>query len=229
LVFAGHKSLTAKGGERGKIQSTFLEAEKQSGRNMLTLTAVLFVGGESRRMGSDKATLRLGGEPLWRRQLGLLQQLRPRTLLVSARARPHWCPEEVITVPDLSPPLGALSGLAAVLSVLSTSHLLAFAVDLPFMDAEHLTRLWSLAAEGRGLVPLKHGLFEPLCAFYPREAAAEAKAQLAHGEGTLQRLLLQLLEQGLMASYCVPDAEARLYHNMNTPEQVPVMNQLKER
>ena len=44
---------------------------------MKTLTAVLLAGGESRRMGADKATLICDGEPLWARQLATLKKLSP--------------------------------------------------------------------------------------------------------------------------------------------------------
>ena len=38
----------------------------------MTLAAVLLAGGESRRMGCDKAALLLNGIPLWQRQIALL-------------------------------------------------------------------------------------------------------------------------------------------------------------
>ena len=41
----------------------------------MNLSAVLLAGGESRRMGQDKATLEFRGGPLWQRQLELLDQL----------------------------------------------------------------------------------------------------------------------------------------------------------
>jgi len=102
----------------------------------MTLTAVLFVGGRSRRMGADKATLEIAGEPLWRKQIKLLRELQPQSLCISARERPAWCPLEIEAVLDDPPSRGPLSGLAAALRRLRTSHLLALAIDLPRMRAD---------------------------------------------------------------------------------------------
>src|SRR5437867_2135004 len=98
---------------------------------MKTLTAVLFAGGESRRMGADKAMLEIGGEPLWARQLRRLRELQPERILISARSKPAWCPAEIETVLDEPPSRGPLSGLAAALKIIQTTHLLALAIDLP--------------------------------------------------------------------------------------------------
>src|SRR6185312_15889507 len=103
-----------------------------------TLTAVLFVGGLSRRMGEDKATLQFDGEPLWVRQVQLLRELKPDVLWISARARPIWCPSEIEVIADEPPSRGPLSGLAAALRKIQTSHLLALAIDMPRMNSDVL-------------------------------------------------------------------------------------------
>ena len=87
----------------------------------LSLSAVLLAGGESRRMGTDKATFVFRGKPLWQVQLETLQKLRPKEIFVSARIDPPWRREDVLFVADLPPSRGPLSGLAASMNRMSTS------------------------------------------------------------------------------------------------------------
>jgi len=183
-----------------------------------TLTAVLFVGGLSRRMGMDKASLRIAGEPLWTRQVRLLRELRPDALWISARTRPAWCPSEIEVIADEPPSCGPLSGLSAALKRISTSHLLALAIDLPRMTIEPLNNLWSLAQAGCGVIPAHGDFLEPLCAIYPAEAAAHAAATLNLGDDvSLQSFTKSLLAENCMKVCWLSDAERRLFHNVNTP------------
>jgi molybdopterin-guanine dinucleotide biosynthesis protein A len=186
----------------------------------MTLTATLFAGGQSRRMGRDKAVLAWAGQPLWARQLETLRQLDPSTLQVSAKSRPGWCPPEIEFVLDEPPARGPLSGLAAALRQLRTSHLLALAVDLPAMSAQHLRKLWSLAKPGIGVVPQTADCFEPLCAIYPAEAF-ERLGDLSSGKDhSLHSVARLLLRTGHMQVYAVAESERSLYHNLNTPEDL---------
>jgi len=183
----------------------------------MTLTTVLFVGGLSRRMGSDKATIELGGQPLWARQLNLLRELQPQALWISARTRPAWCPPEIEVVIDVPPSRGPLSGLAAVLSILNTSHLLALAVDLPQMTSVELRKLWNLASPGRGVIPANRENFEPLCAIYPIEAASLTARMLAGSNFSLQHLAQVLLRGNYVESCPLTELEKPLFFNANSP------------
>jgi molybdopterin-guanine dinucleotide biosynthesis protein A len=187
----------------------------------MTLSAILLAGGRSRRMGVDKATLLISGEPLWKRQLRVLCNLRPDAIWVSARTLPSWCPTEIEAVLDAQPPSGPLSGVAAGLRRLQTSHLLVLAIDLPQMTTVHLQKLWGLACPGVGVIPLHGDHFEPLCAIYPAEALAAAETALNNGNVSLQHFAQNLLRKSQAQVHDLASEERPLYLNMNTPSDLP--------
>jgi molybdopterin-guanine dinucleotide biosynthesis protein A len=188
----------------------------------MTLTALLLAGGQSRRMGSDKATLLIAGEPLWARQFRTLRELQPEALWLSARVPPAWRPPEIEIVPDEPPSRGPLSGIAAALRRLRTSHLLVLAIDLPRMTAEHLRQLRALARPGCGVIPRRGDLFEPLCALYPAEAAVAAQTALSGEDVSLQHFAKVLLRQDQLQIHTLSAAEEPLYRNVNTPADLRI-------
>jgi molybdopterin-guanine dinucleotide biosynthesis protein A len=184
----------------------------------MTLTAVLLVGGESRRMGADKAALTWAGEPLWRRQVRTLQELKPHVLWVSSRARPAWCPPDTEAVLDQEPSQGPLSGLAATLAKAWTTHLFALAVDMPCMTAEHLRQLWSLARPGCGVLPMNGESAEPLCAIYPVDpgVVAAAREALRGSHYSLHQFTSLLEARKQMLTFPIPAPDRQCYLNVNT-------------
>lgn len=171
-------------------------------------------------MGTDKATLIYEGRPLWQRQWDLLRTLHPEAIYISARSQPAWCPDDSIMVLDEPPSHGPLSGLVAALQHLRTTHLLALAVDLPRMTADHLQSLWSAAQPGRGVIPQQADFYEPLCAIYPAESCALAVDSLAAGDYSLQSLARAMITKGLMQPHPLKADELSLYHNTNRPEDL---------
>jgi len=181
----------------------------------MTLAAVLLAGGESRRMGRDKATLLLDGIPLWQRQLALLRHLSPSALLVSARTPPPWLPADARFVADAAP--APLAGLAAALKAMPATHLLALAIDLPAMTAAHLSTLWSAAAPGCGVLPWLADRPEPLPAIYPAEALPIASRLLAGEDLSLRAFTQALLAAGQLKKHIIHSPDADLYANCNSP------------
>jgi molybdopterin-guanine dinucleotide biosynthesis protein A len=183
----------------------------------MTLTAALFVGGMSRRMGADKAALNVAGEPLWTRQLRTIRELQPEVIRISARARPVWCPPDVETLLDEPPSRGPLSGLAALLVRLRTTHLLVLAIDLPRITTAMLGGLWREAKPGCGVIPVSDGRYEPLCAIYPAGARDEATRALAGPDLSLQSLTRTLVRVKLVELHRLRRDELPLFQNVNSP------------
>ena len=187
---------------------------------MITLSALLLAGGESRRMGRDKAAVVVRDEPLWRRQLRILRDLRLQKVFVSARTESSWLPTDTELLLDEPPSRGPLSGLAKALEQMQTSHLLVLAVDMPFMTREQLQFLCGQATEGCGVVPVMGERAEPLAAVYPSEAAPDFSAALAGPDLSLQPLVRKLAAAGKVRMFPVPPEDERFYRSINTPEDL---------
>lgn len=107
---------------------------------MQRTTAILLAGGQSSRMGRNKALLDYHGQPLWRHVQDVLLQAGCKQVLLSGEL-PDLREGETAT-PDVQPGLGPLAGIASVIGAqgdsLSKDWLLVVPVDLPLLSAEVL-------------------------------------------------------------------------------------------
>jgi molybdopterin-guanine dinucleotide biosynthesis protein A len=186
----------------------------------MNISAVLLAGGESRRMGRDKAALIFRGKSLWQIQLDTLRKLRPAQIFVSARADPLWRPGDIRLVADTAPSHGPLSGLAASLDQIKTTHLLALAIDMPWMSHKYLEFLCAHIVPGRGVVPKIGDRAEPLAAIYPREAAIEFHNALTGPDFSLQSVLRDLVASGKLSELSVPEVHKELFRNANIASEL---------
>jgi molybdopterin-guanine dinucleotide biosynthesis protein A len=105
---------------------------------------------------------------------------------------------------------------------MGTTHLVALAVDLPFMTTEELGRSLELATGNCGVVPTLDGRVEPLAAVYPAEAEADHRAALAGSDFSLQSVVRKLAVTGKIRLRPVPEKNAHLYQNWNEPGDITV-------
>ena len=186
----------------------------------MSLSAVLLAGGESRRMGSDKATLEWRGHPLWEWQIEKLRALRPEKIFVSARGKVPWCPADAALILDTPPSRGPLSGLAAALAATKTDYLLALAVDMPFMTTEQLRLLCNLVTTEAGVIPMMDGNAEPLAAIYPKKARAMFLDALQGENFSLQPIVRKLIDLNLLREMPITGPAREFYKNINEPRDV---------
>jgi molybdopterin-guanine dinucleotide biosynthesis protein A len=186
----------------------------------MTISAVLLAGGQSRRMGEDKARMLFRGAPLWKSQLGLLRRIEFEKIFVSARIDPPWRPADVDLVLDAQPSRGALSGIAATLSRIKSDHLLALAIDIPFMNEAYLRKLCGQIKSNVGIVPMLENRAEPLAAIYPRDAGAEFARALSGDDFSLQPLVRRLVALEKLQPMGVLPEERFLFRNLNEPRDL---------
>jgi molybdopterin-guanine dinucleotide biosynthesis protein A len=102
----------------------------------------VLAGGQSSRMGQDKALLEFAGRPLVAHALDLFQQAGiPAMIAGAASPALRSLPISTLIVEDASPGLGPLSGISTALSIIAARYAVFLPVDLPFLPASLLVYL----------------------------------------------------------------------------------------
>ena len=132
------------------------------------VSAIVLAGGQSRRLGIDKTALRIGGQTLLARTVELLARVCREVIVVTSTPAQRSQPT-LLYVTDTYPGKGVLSAIHAGLVSAQSPYCLAVAADMPFLNADLLGYLTSLAPGYDVVVPVIDGQFEPLHAVYSRQ------------------------------------------------------------
>ena len=153
------------------------------------VAGVVLAGGESLRMGRDKALMLIRGQTLVER---LADRLREVTDLVyiSANEPLRYSFLGLPVIPDLFPGTGPLAGIHAVLLHSPRPWLLVLACDLPAVSATFLHRLIASSNGYDGVIPAtSDGFPHPVCALYHRNCLSHIDRSLRVGEFGILRVL----------------------------------------
>ena len=209
---------------------------------MPNVEGFVLIGGASRRMGRDKASLLIDGVRLSDRLIARLSAVTVRARLVgrqregapaeSSLISQQHCPPanvcDVYRTPDGCAPRCALTGLHAALWHARTEWVAVLACDLPFVTSELIAALAarrsidnSVDERIEAVVPVQpDGRPQPLCAIYRRmPALRRATEALDAGDYKLSSFLDRLrVREVAAAELAVLPAADRFFFNLNTPE-----------
>ncbi len=186
---------------------------------MHPISVMVLAGGQSRRMGTNKALLELpSGETLIERVLAALRPLADDLLIVSNTPE-LYAHLDVRQASDEFVGAGPLAGLHAGLQAARHDWTFAVACDMPLVD-HRLVRFMAVLTEGHdAIVPWVDGELEPLHALYSKRCLP---AIVSHLEADHRRMIsflgdirLRRVEASEIALF---DPEGRSFFNANTPE-----------
>lgn len=186
------------------------------------LSIVIQAGGESRRMGQDKALMPFLGRPLIQRVVDRLSPIADE-VLVTANSPDSYRFLDLRIFPDLISGRGALGGLYTALSSATYETVAVVACDMPFASAKLLEAASRLLIEQDAdvVIPDSGGGLEPLHAVYRRERCIPAiKAAIEADKWRLISWFPQVKVHTLQADDVkVYDPFGLAFWNLNTPEE----------
>jgi molybdopterin-guanine dinucleotide biosynthesis protein A len=194
---------------------------------MEPITGIVLAGGQSRRMGQNKALLPAPGREritFVEHLAALLLPLCAETLLVTrdqAAAADYAMLQGTRIVTDLIPGGGPLMGLYSGLRATSTGHAIVLAVDMPFVQPAMLSYLLALPRQESIIVPVVNGVSQVLFAIYPRGILPIIEARLREGRRDPRSLLdvapVEYLDEARLRQV---EPTLRSFVGVNTPEEL---------
>jgi len=181
----------------------------------LSFEGLVLAGGESRRMGTDKALLKSDGATWLERRVHLLHEVGCRRVRIATRA---GMPHQVVDCEmlfDRSPNVGPLEPIAHGLATMLESHLVILAVDLTAMTSPWLSMLMDRCAMGHGCVPRTGHGWETLAAVYPREVQSLANAHLLAGNFAVKSFVQACVQADLVLPWHLSAEEITQVRNAN--------------
>ena len=189
----------------------------------MKLSVVIQAGGESRRMGRNKALVPFLGQPLIERVIAKVKPIADE-ILITSNSPESLAYLNVPTFPDVLPGRGALGGLYSAFSFAKHPTVAVVACDMAFVNTPLLAAERDLLLErmAEGVVPETRSGFEPFHAVYCREPCLEAvKAALEAGQKRADswfwKIHVVYFPINLLTMY---DPLGIAFLNLNTPEEL---------
>ena len=228
--------------ERGAVEDCAASGERAAAPRWESL--LLLAGGESRRMGCEKAVLELPSSPRGRapanasltliewqleRLAPMFRDLRvavahdgPSRSLESALARfQQRTGRRVECLADAFPSGGPLVALASALRQ-TTGWVFVLAVDMPDVTDAAIAALGSATQKScRAVVPHDGRRLQPAAAFYHAEIAPALAESIRHGEASLRSVaaLPAVVVHRFESGSSVGAGGCELFDNLNSPAE----------
>jgi molybdopterin-guanine dinucleotide biosynthesis protein A len=206
------------------------------------LSGVILAGGQSRRMGQDKAFLQVDGRRLLDRVLDVVSTLSEDIVIVTNT------PEQYDRFParlvrDVRPGTGALGGIYTGLLVAEHPRSLVVACDMPFLNVGLLQYMAGLAAQYDVVIPYlgedkisadmqataRARDLHPLHAIYSKRCLKPIERAIDRGDLRTIAFLSEVGVRFVGRPEIEPfDPEHRSFFNANTPEELDQARQLSQ-
>ena len=186
------------------------------------LTVCIQAGGQSSRMGEDKALKDFLGRPLIQRVIDRLSPIADE-LIVTTNHPEEYRFLDLRLIPDLKPGRGALGGLYTAIASASNPLVAVVACDMPFASAELLEAAGRLMVQEEAdvVIPKSDEGYEPIHAVYRRATCLPAIEAAINADmwkviAWFPQVKVRVLTSDEIKRY---DPAGLAFWNVNTPEE----------
>jgi len=181
-------------------------------------TSIILAGGRSLRLGRSKALEVINGKALIERVIERLRPVTERVLIVTSQEQADLLGipgAEVLT--DVYPGKGPLGGIYTGLLASESSHSIAVACDMPFLNTGLLRHMVELSRGFDVVVPRRENkVIEPLHAVYSRSCLEIMKMRLENNQLSIIPFLSEVRVRYVEEAECRRfDPELLSFFNIN--------------
>ncbi|MFQ5615528.1 MAG: molybdenum cofactor guanylyltransferase [Anaerolineales bacterium] len=203
------------------IRSHSLSMGKAPKIGVIGLSVAIQAGGESTRMGADKALLPFQGGTMIEHILRQVEGLGDEIFIITNRPE-NYRRFGLPTFMDVIPNWGALGGLYSALYHSPQEYCLILACDMPFINRPLLEHIISLSPEYDAVVPrLSPRFIEPFRAVYRKTCLPPIEAVIDAGQRRVisffDQVNIRFVERAEIEQL---DPECRSFFNVNTIEDL---------
>ncbi|MBE9184759.1 molybdenum cofactor guanylyltransferase [Microcoleus sp. LEGE 07076] len=185
------------------------------------IAVIVLAGGQSSRMGRDKALLEIEGKSLLQRALEVAASVTTQVYVLTAwpdRYRSTLTEQSQFLL-EYNPGSGPLIALTQGLTEIPADWILLLACDLPLLNTQILqnwaTQLTAVPPSTLAVVPYQNSRWEPLCGFYHQQSLPSLQSFIDRGGRSFQVWLNQIQAIRLP----IGEPEAIMLSNCNTLEE----------
>ena len=198
------------------------------------VTGVILAGGQSRRMGQNKALMLLADAPLISHVICQMEAVTDELLLITNEPD-LYTTLKIPTYTDLLPEMGTLGGLYTGLTHAANEVVLCVGCDMPLLQPNLLSYLTTLLGDYDAVVPCieaENGtrtkptyLFQTLSAVYSKRCLPIIEEMLAVGElrvhALYDRIDTRIVQSDEWQAF---DPQGLSFFNINTPKDFEKVN-----
>jgi molybdenum cofactor guanylyltransferase len=183
------------------------------------MTGIVLSGGESRRMGTDKAFLLLAKVPLIEHVLRALRSVCSDIIIVTNTPE-RYAALNALVVTDALEKRGPLTGVYSGLLRSAEAYNMVVACDMPFLNPGLITYMAGLTSGYDIAAPRIAGRIEPLHAIYNRSLIPLIKDRIQKDDQRIQGIFsearVRYVTEAEIGRF---DPEHQSFRNLNTREE----------
>ncbi len=183
------------------------------------MKALILAGGKNKRMGRNKALIKLNGETIIENQIRLLRGIFEETLIIT-NSPWEYQHLKVRMIEDVIPQKGPLGGIYSGLFYSESFYNFFLACDIPFPNVNLIAYMKNCVGNEDVIIPRGTG-FEPLFAFYSKDCLLPMKKQIDSESlritDFLSRVKVRVLETQELNKF---DPAGVSFFNINTREDL---------
>lgn len=196
-------------------------------------SCILLCGGRGTRMGRDKGSIILNGEPMITHVLKTLENITDEIIVVLGNKKQLMDYQDILSdkinfnkylriytdkIEDQGPMMGILTGFLNV----SSDYALVLPCDSPFVEKSFVLKMFELAEENEfdAIVPVwDDGRIEPLHSVYKKNIVKVIESLLDEGIRDVRSLIGSIDVKYMNVKML--DKTTRSFKNINTLEDIP--------